>query len=76
VVVVADADEPGRRGAEKLASVLRVYVPGVRVIEPPDGVKDVRAWKRAGATRADVEHLIQAAPARRPTVRMTQRGDQ
>jgi hypothetical protein len=76
VVIIADADEPGRRGAATLASALRVYAPGVRAVEPPGGVKDVRAWTRAGATRADVEHLVQAAPARRPTVRTTHRRGQ
>ena len=68
VVVVSDADEPGRRGAGNLASVLRVYAPAVRVVEPPDGVKDVRAWRNAGATRADLEHIIEAAPVARLAV--------
>jgi hypothetical protein len=71
VVVVADADDAGRRGAANLASVLRVYVPAVRVVEPPAGMKDVRAWKQAGPTRTDVERLIQAAPVRRLTVTTT-----
>jgi hypothetical protein len=50
VVIVADADECGRRGATNLASVLRIHAPAVRVIEPPGTVKDVREWKRAGGT--------------------------
>jgi hypothetical protein len=76
VVIVADADEPGRRGAAHLASILRVYCPVVRVIEPPPGVKDVRAWKQAGATRADVERLIEAAPDRRLIITTAIRGRQ
>ena len=69
VVIVADADAPGRRGAEALARVLRVYAQGVKAITPPDGVKDARAWKAAGATSADLEAAIAAAPALRLAVR-------
>lgn len=69
VVIVADGDEPGRRGADNLASVLVAYAPAVRVVAPPAGVKDARAWKRAGATRQEVDAAITAAPARRLKVR-------
>ena len=69
VIVVADGDEPGRRGAESLASILAVYVPAVRVVAPPDGIKDARAWLRAGATRNDLEAMIDAASERRLTMR-------
>jgi hypothetical protein len=55
VVIVADADEPGRRGADNLAMVLRAFVPTVQVIQPPNGIKDARAWLRAGGCRRDVE---------------------
>ncbi|MDZ7619604.1 MAG: hypothetical protein U1E05_21605, partial [Patescibacteria group bacterium] len=65
VVVVSDADKPGRDGAQALAQRLRAYVPSVRVIEPPAGVKDARAWKQAGAARAEVQAAIDAAPALR-----------
>ena len=61
VVVVADGDGPGRCGAESLVSVLRAYSGKVRTIEPPDGIKDARAWKQAGATKGDVERIIEAA---------------
>ncbi len=69
VVIVADGDEPGRRGADNLASVLVVYGPKVRVIVPPDGTKDARDWLRAGGTREDVERAILAAPVRALQVR-------
>jgi hypothetical protein len=65
VVIVADRDEPGRRGADNLASVLVGYTPAVRVIAPPTGIKDARAWLQAGASRGDVEQVIEAAPVRR-----------
>ncbi len=70
VIIVTDNDEPGRRGADNLASVLMVYAPAVRVIAPPTGIKDARAWLQAGATRQDVEQVIQAAPLRRLAVRV------
>ena len=75
VVIVADGDEAGRRGAANLASVLRVFTPELRVIEPPAGVNDARSWKRTGASHADVEAVIAAAPARRLIVSTTIRGN-
>ncbi len=62
VVIMAAGDEPGRRGADNLASTLRIYAPSVRVIAPPTGIKDVREWLKAGATREDISQAIQAAP--------------
>lgn len=59
VVVVADADVPGQKGAERLAFVLTPLCRSVRVISPP--TKDIRAWVNAGATRQQVERLIDAA---------------
>jgi len=65
VVIVADADAPGQGGAKNLAAVLVAYSPTVRVIAPPPGIKDARDWKRRGATAADVQAAIDAAPVRR-----------
>ena len=70
VVIVADSDEPGQRGAGNLASVLAVYVPNVRAIRPPDGIKDARAWVQAGGTRQEVEQAIQDSHKQRLTIRM------
>jgi hypothetical protein len=64
VVIVADADEPGRRGADALAAELVRYAP-VRVIVPPGGAKDVRDYLKAGGTRAELDVVIDAAPVRR-----------
>lgn len=52
IVIVADADEPGRLGARLLAEEL----PGrrVSVLTPPSGMKDVREWVGNGATAASV----------------------
>jgi hypothetical protein len=69
VAIVADNDEPGRRGAESLASTLSAYAPATRVIAPPAGVKDARAWLRGGGTGADLLRAIDEAPVRRLQIR-------
>lgn len=74
VVIVQDADEPGVRGAEALARALALYCRDVRVIAPPADHKDLRAWVSAGATRAEVEQLIQAADRRRVNIKITSPG--
>jgi hypothetical protein len=76
VIILADGDEPGRRGADHLASVLVAYAPAARVVAPPQGVKDARDWLRSGGTRADVERAIQVAPVRRLTVQATTKSAQ
>lgn len=58
-VVVSDSDEPGRRGARSLANVLLPHCASVRIVEPPPGIEDVRAWKIAGATFSDVSLAIE-----------------
>lgn len=69
VVVMADADPAGQRGAESLAIVLLAYSATVRVIAPPVGIKDARDWKQAGATTADVLSRMESATARKLTIR-------
>jgi phage/plasmid primase-like uncharacterized protein len=54
-VVVADADEPGQRGAEKLLAALSVPA---CIITPP--AKDVRAAVRNGMTAAMVAGLVRS----------------
>lgn len=51
VVIVADADAPGMRGAAMLADSL--WIPS-KIIAPPRH-KDARAWVNAGATQAAFE---------------------
>lgn len=64
VVIVADGDAPGQRGAESLACAALPYVSTLRVIRPPEGIKDVRDWKRSGAAKQSVLDVIRAAPIR------------
>jgi hypothetical protein len=72
LVLVGDADEPGRRGVESLASVLLAYVRQLRVIYPPPPCKDLRAWTLAGATSEDLTRAIDAAQPRRLGVEVRQ----
>jgi hypothetical protein len=65
VVIVADADKPGQEGARRLESILVHHAPAVRTITPPHGIKDVRAWRLTGATKQDVDWLIQTTSPRR-----------
>ena len=74
VVIVADADPPGQRGAESLATVLLAYSAAVRIITPPTGCKDAREWKQRRATVADVLAAIEATPVRRLTVSVRKAG--
>ena len=69
VILVADGDEPGQRGAGNLASVLLAYASAIRLISPPRGLKDVRAWRQAGSTHAELRTLVDAAPVRKLTIR-------
>lgn len=55
VVVVADADEPGRAGAQRVAAALRKVATDVGVVVPAYG-KDVTDHVRAGLT---VEELVE-----------------
>lgn len=59
--IVADADEPGRKGAEALGDELAAACESVRIIEPPTPHKDLRAWLQTGATFDDVMQAVVSA---------------
>lgn len=67
VVIVADRDEPGIRGAGQLAGELRRVCPDVTIILPPQNCEDARAWIGAGATRIDIERTQNEGPTRSAT---------
>jgi 5S rRNA maturation endonuclease (ribonuclease M5) len=54
VVVIADADESGRRHAADVEARLRGVAASVRVIEPPRG-KDAADWIKAGGTVEEIK---------------------
>ena len=58
IVIVADNDTAGKAGAERLADYLTVRCPKVKVIYPPEGIKDLRQWLRAGLTGEALQQII------------------
>lgn len=58
VVVVADSDNVGRRGAVDLAVRVRLVCGSVRVVVPPRRFKDAREWVCGGATADDVQVAV------------------
>jgi hypothetical protein len=57
VVVIADADEPGRKHAKSVATQLSVVAKLVRLIELP--AKDVSDWLEAGGTAEELWFLVE-----------------
>ncbi len=64
VVIIGDADTPGRKGAEHLASKMAIVCNSVRVIEPQKPHKDLRDWLRAGASTSDLWQEVERARVR------------
>ena len=65
VVIVGDNDDAGKAGAEKLAAKLALCCPDVRIVCPPTGTKDLRAWLRVGLTAEDLNRdIFNAEPVR------------
>jgi len=65
VVVIPDADEPGRKHAENVARSCASIGLTVKVVDLP--AKDASAWLDAGGTKDDLAACIQAAPVYQPT---------
>lgn len=65
VVLLADADEPGQRGAHALARRLAAAGHACRVLTLPDGAKDLRAWKLLPESNTHVLAALIDAPADR-----------
>jgi DNA primase len=63
IVLMADGDGPGIDGMRRLADVVMIVAP-VRVVSPPAGVKDARAWVVSGADRSVIESAADGAPVR------------
>jgi hypothetical protein len=64
--IIGDADEAGRRGAERAADALLAAGIPCRVLIPPDPHKDLRAWLQAGLTAGELRKAIAAEPVRYP----------
>ena len=62
VVIVGDQDIAGRRGAYDLANSLMDIAARLRVVFPPDGVKDLRVWAGKGLTAEVLREQLQKTP--------------
>jgi len=58
IVIIADYDEAGKAGAQKLADVLALHCPSVKVIYPHEGIKDLRQWLQTGLTNEQLNRFI------------------
>lgn len=59
VIVVSDNDSVGRTGSKRLARILSLSCPSVKIIYPPKGIKDLRQWIKAGLSKEILQELIQ-----------------
>ncbi|MBN2136310.1 MAG: hypothetical protein JW720_00740, partial [Sedimentisphaerales bacterium] len=69
VVIVGDNDDAGKAGAEKLATRLLPCCPTIRIIRPPELIKDLRSWRQAGLTTKELSKVISATEPVKTTVR-------
>ena len=65
VVIIADADEPGRKHTRQVAASLTGKVESLKVIEL-SGAKDLSEWIEKGGTRERLVELIRNAPPWEP----------
>lgn len=63
IIIVADHDGPGQRGAESLANKLMGFAGSVKIIEPVVG-KDIRVWKTQ--SRASIQWLMRVVENAEP----------
>ena len=61
IIIVGDNDAVGRAGAEKLADALILHYRSVKIVYPPDDIKDLRQWLQAGLTHETLQQIIKDA---------------
>src|SRR5262245_42241363 len=64
IVVIPDADEPGRKHAQQVAATLAGKVASLKILELPNlPLKgDVSDWLASGGTRTELEALVGVSP--------------
>lgn len=63
IVILADRDRAGICGAERLSDALLLIAP-VRIVMPPDGLKDARSWVCSGVCRNVIDSEADFASVR------------
>ena len=67
VAIMGENDQAGRLGAAGIAEAVADVVASLRVVYPPEGIKDLRAWLLAGATAPGLLAAIQATEPHEPS---------
>jgi 5S rRNA maturation endonuclease (ribonuclease M5) len=67
VVIIADADEPGRRHAQKVARSVYGNAKSLKLVELPNA-KDLTEWVQRGGRRGDLSQLIECTPTWAPRI--------
>jgi hypothetical protein len=61
IVIAGDNDNVGKSGARRLADAMALHNPCVKVIHPPDNIKDLRKWLQSGLTHEMLQQIIKDA---------------
>jgi hypothetical protein len=59
IIIVGDNDEVGHAGAEKLGDALVLHCACVKIVHPPDDIKDLRKWLQAGLTHETLQQIVE-----------------
>jgi len=73
VIIIADADEPGRKHAQQIASSLEGKAESLKLLELP-GAKDLAEWVERGGTRDALLEMVRKAPEWRSSLQTTAGG--
>ncbi|HXN71357.1 MAG TPA: DUF3631 domain-containing protein [Candidatus Acidoferrales bacterium] len=65
VTIIADADDPGRKHAQRVARLLLGKAESLKLLELP-GAKDLFEWVEHGGSRATLLDLIESTPEWKP----------
>lgn len=58
VIIIGDNDDGGRTGVERLSDTLVLYCKDVRIVYPPEGIKDLKDWLSIGLTAEKLRDVI------------------
>ena len=59
IIILGDNDTVGKTGAEKLAEALSQKGINVKIVFPPEKVKDLREWVNSGLTAIQLKNQIE-----------------
>ena len=71
VIILQDADEPGRKHSEHVASELHSVAHDVKLVEPLPGAKDVTEFFENGGTEAEFIAMVESTPYWQPPAAAT-----